>query len=194
MVGSGWFIDDIELPIAPLTDNRSITRKFQSETLFQFFPKLVKSNSAAYDYTITGYIYPLGKAFALNEIAKSADTATVVLRIPPSSDYFNSGQYAIKKLTIERKGPLWIKTPDDNNEGLIDTQALPFTLTVSELPDEGVNEEGIDGFLNTDESGLGLEDLNELLDDYAFIGPRRSLVPASSIEAYHEASGEQVQI
>jgi len=158
MVLSGWFIDDVELPVAPQFDERLITRTFQSETLFQFFPSLSKSTARAFDYTISGIIYPEGKAFQLDQIAKSADTNIVILTIPLDQKIFNSTKYAVKSLRISRKGPLFTKFL-----GIV-VQALPYEITFTELPDEGEFQEGIDGFLDADEGTLGNQQLNELVE------------------------------
>lgn len=157
-MASGWFIDDVELEIAPDTDERNISRSFQSETLFNFFPALTKSTARAFDYTIKGIIYPESRAFALDQIAKSADTNIVVITIPPDQKIFNTTKYAVKSLVISRKGPLFIKFLGKT------IQALSYTLTLTELPDEGEFQEGIDGFTDADEAALGLQHLNELTD------------------------------
>ena len=170
-MASGWFIDDIELEIAPDADERKISRTFQSETLFNFFPSLTKSTARAFDYTIKGIIYPEGKAFALDQIAKSADTNIVIITIPPDQKIFNTTKYAVKTFVISRKGPLFVKFLGKT------VQALPYTLTLTELPDEGEFQEGIDGFTDADEEALGLQQLNELTDatgtelDVADFGP-----------------------
>ncbi len=81
MALSGWFVDDIELPEAPTSDNRTISRTFQSETLFNFFPELTKPTASASDYTFTTIIYPQWKIFQLEQIAESADTDDVIMTI-----------------------------------------------------------------------------------------------------------------
>ena len=157
-MGSGWFIDDVELEISPDMDERNISRTFQSETLFNFFPNLTKSTARAFDYTLKGIVYPEGKAFDLDQIAKSADTNIVVITIPSDQKIFNTTKYAVKSLVISRKGPMFVKFL-----GKI-VQALPYVLTFTELPDEGEVQEGIDGFTDADEDALGLQQLNELTD------------------------------
>ncbi len=173
--GSGWFVDDVELPDAPETDERLISRSFQAETLFNFFPQITKSSARAFDYTIGGVVYPESIAFALDQIAKSADTNVVILTIPADQRIFNSTKYAIKSLRFARKGPLFIKHIDKI------VQAIPFQITFTELPDEGEFQDGIDGFTDSDEGALGQQQLNEwteILDntglDLDFIGPREA--------------------
>lgn len=173
---SGWFIDDVELPIAPDTDERSISRSFQSETLFNFFPSITKSSARAFDYTITGIIYPEDKAFELDQIAKSADTNTVVITIPDDQKIFLTTKYAVKKLVINRRGPLFTKFAPPGSSLFVEVQALRYTLTLTELPDEGEFQEGVDGFTDADETGIGLQQVNEInetvdininVDDYS---------------------------
>lgn len=172
--GSGWFINDVELPDAPETDQRLITRSFQAETLFNFFPQITKSSARAFDYTISGVVYPESIAFALDQIAKSADTNTVILTIPESQRIFLATKYAVKSLRFARKGPLFIFHIDKV------VQAIPFSLTFTELPDEGEFQDGLDGFTDADEGALGLQQLNELneiignLLDSDLIGPREA--------------------
>ena len=85
--GSGWFIDDIELPIAPQVDSRKITREFKSQSIFSFFPTGGKSTANSYDYTLEGDVYVDEIVFALDQIARSADTNTVILT-PPEDEMF----------------------------------------------------------------------------------------------------------
>ncbi len=174
-MASGWFINDVELEDAPESDERLITRSFQSETLFNFFPQITKSSARAFDYTISGVVYPESKAFALDQIAKAADTNTVILTIPASQVIFTATKYAVKSLRFARKGPLFIKFL-----GKV-IQALPFSLTFTELPDAGEFQDGLDGFTDSDEGALGLHminEINEVLDnselDIDFIGPREA--------------------
>lgn len=155
-MASGWFIDDVELEIAPDTDERNISRSFQSETLFKFFPQLTKSTARAFDYTIRGIIYPESRAYQLDQIARSADTNIVIVTIPPNEEIFNRDKFAVKELVISRKGPLFTQFLGKT------VQALPYTLTLTELPDEGEFQEGIDGFNDSDEAALGLQMLDEL--------------------------------
>ncbi len=174
MALSGWFIDDVELPIAPNVDDRLISRTFQAETLFNFFPSLTKSTARAFDYTISGIVYPEGKAFALDQIAKAADTNVVVLTIPDDQRIFNSTKYAVKSLRIARKGPLFVKFLG------VTVQALPYTMTFTELPDEGEFQDGFDGFTDSDEGATGFQQLNELNEsvgsdqDLSEFGPRET--------------------
>ena len=168
MAGSGWFIDNIELPIAPDSDERLITRSFQSETLFQFFPQITKSSARAFDYTISGIIFPEVKAFALDQIAKSADTNTVVLKIPVNDRVFESTQYAVKSLRFARKGPSFIDFSPDDLPPFALTRVYPYTITFTELPDEGETQNGLDAFTDSDEDILGQQfqnELNEALED-----------------------------
>ena len=163
-VASGWFIDDIELPIQPNTDQRSISRSFQSETLFQYFPSITKSSASAFDYTMTGLIYPEIKAFALDQIAKSADTNVVIVTIPVELNVFATShtKYAVKKLVMDRDKPLFVKYNPRGSHITQLSRAFKYTLTLTELPDDGEVQEGIDGFTDTDEGALGLQQLNEL--------------------------------
>lgn len=161
-MASGWFIDDIELEIAPDTDERNISRTFQSETLFNFFPALTKSTARSFDYTIKGVAYPEKTVFQLDQIAKSADTNIVVLRLPPADDIFEFSKFAVKSLVFTRKGPLFVNFDDGNGFRII--RVYPYTLTLTQLPDEGEFQEGIDGFTDADEAALGLQQLNELTD------------------------------
>ncbi len=160
MALSGWFIDDIELPIAPQSDQRSITRTFQSETLFNFFPELTKSTARASDYTFKGIVYPLAKIFALDQIASSADTNTVIVIVPSIDLLVPANKFAVKQLTLERSGPLFVV---DEESGLT-VPAVKFAITLTQLADEGEVTEGVDGFQEGEEGGLGLVYLEELTE------------------------------
>lgn len=156
---SGWFIDDVELPIEPDGDERAITRTFQSETLFKFFPSISKSTAHAFDYTITGVIYPREKVAALDEIARAADQNIVIITIPAGEAIHNANKFAVKTFRVSRKGPLFVKV-----DGKIEA-VYPFELTFSNLPDEGEFQETLDGFTDADEGALGTQYLNELIEE-----------------------------
>ncbi len=166
MALSGWFIDDIELPEAPTFDERSINRTFQSETLFNFFPSLTKSTAKASDYTFKSIIYPLWKAFQLDQIASSADTTDVILTIPVLDLLFPATKFAVKTLKMTRRGPLFVPNAETRPGFFETTPAIPFELTVTQLPEEGEDQEGIDGFEEADEGGLGLNFLEELTESF----------------------------
>ncbi len=193
-IESDWWIDDIQLPIAPTTDTRSITRTFQSETLFQFFPSISKSSARAFDYTMTGFIYPEYRVRELDEVAKAADTNIVLLRIPADQQVFKSTLYAIKKLIVNRKGPLFVKYTPPGSQITAIVQAFPFTITFTELPDKGENQEGADGFSDTDESGLGNQDLNQLTEILTPEGNTIIYVSMSNIEQWRSVTGNELAI
>lgn len=186
-MASGWFIDDIELPEAPITDERNISRQFQSETLFNFFPNLTKSTARSFDYTISGYAYPELTVFALDQIAKSADTNTVVLTVPSGEKTFEPTKYAVKSLVFARKGPLFTKY-DFINEHASDqvVKVYPYKLTLTELPDEGEFQEGIDAFTETNEGALGTQGLNSLIDES---GSELSVEDFGPVEAFQLVFG-----
>jgi len=178
-MGSGWFIDDIELPQAPQTDERNISRQFQSETLFNFFPNITKSSARAFDYTLTGLAYPEPVVFDLDQIAKSADTNTVVLTIPEDEQIFEFSKFAVKSLVFSRKGPMFIDY--DDGSGSRKVKVYPYKLTLTELPNEGEFQEGIDGFTSTNEGAVGLEGLNSLIDSS---GSNLSVEDFGPVEAF----------
>ena len=170
MALSGWKIDDVELPEAPTFDDRVINRTFQSETLFIFFPELTKSTARSSDYTLKSIIYPIAKAQLLDQIASSADTADVILTVPQSEQLFPATKFAVKTLKLTRQGPLFVPNAEIS-PGVFETvAAIPFEITVTQLPDEGETTEGIDGFEESDEGGLGLVPLQELIDVWTPIG------------------------
>jgi len=193
-IESDWWIDDIQLPIAPTTDQRSITRTFQSETLFQFFPSISKSSARAFDYTLNGFIYPEYRVRELDQLAKSADTNIVLLRIPASEQVFNSTLYAIKKLDVNRKGPLFVRYSPTGFAPFVEVKAFPFTVTFTELPDKGENQEGADGFPDADESSLGMQDLNQLTEILTPEGDITILVTMSNIEQWRAFTGNELAI
>jgi len=155
---SGWKIEDVELEFAPDTDERNITRTFQSETLFNFFPALTKSSARAFDYTFKGII-TFAEAFALDQISKSADTNTIVIVVPANDNFFAPSEYAVKSFVINRKGPLFTEF----GGGFL--KVLPYTLTLTELPDEGEVQEGVDAFTDADEGAIGTQQINEIIEE-----------------------------
>lgn len=159
--GSGWFINDLELPEAPYSDNRNITRTFQSQTIFNFFPELTKSTARAFDYNMKGYIYPDWKTWSLDQIAKSADTDIVTLTAPSNEVPFKRVKYAIKSLKINRTGPLFTSYPHPYWH---DVTAFPYEITFTEMPDEGEFQEGVDSFTTADEKGVGWNIIHDVAE------------------------------
>jgi len=180
-MGSGWYIDDVELPVAPDSEETVVTRSFQSETLFNFFPQITKSSASAFDFTITGIVYPLLKAQLLEEIARSADTNIVILRTPAPIAGTIAAKYAIKSLKLTRKGPLF--TIDEFGKTVA---AIPYEMTFTELPAEGEFQEGLDGFTDADEEALGFQQLNELIDE---TGTDLEISDFGPVELYQLATG-----
>jgi len=193
-IESDWWVDDIQLPIAPTTDNRSITRTFQSETLFQFFPSISKSSARAFDYTMSGFIYPEYRVRELDQLAKSADTNIVLLKIPPDQQVFKSTLYAIKKLVVNRKGPLFVKYSPTGIAPFTEVKAYPYVITFTELPDKGENQESADGFTDTDESSLGMQDLNQLTEALTPEGDIIIYLSMNNIEQWRAVTGNELAI
>ena len=170
---SGWFIDDIELPFAPQSDNRTISRTFQTESIFQFFPSITKSSSKASDYSFKGIIYPKSKIFALDQISASADTNTVIVTVPLTETLFPATKFAVKELQLIRDGPMFIV--DDFGDGPETVQVVKFEMVLTQLPDEGEFSEGADGYDESESGGLGFELLEGLTN---------KLVPGSTVSEF----------
>jgi hypothetical protein len=158
-MASGWFIDDIELEFAPTTDVRRISRTFQSETLFNFFPELNKSTARAFDYQISGFLLDF-EAFALDEIAKSADTNIIPVIMPVEETIFKTTNYAVKELTIDRNKPRFT-----TYEGTPGIRVVAYTMVFTELADTGEIQSSLDGIIDANEEGLGLNSYNELIEN-----------------------------
>ena len=151
---SGWKIDDIELPMPPIEDLRDISRDFEEESIFQFFPELKKSTSTGADYTITGLIWPIDLARELEQLCRNPETKSVTLTVPAAERLFTETEFAVKGLSINRRGPLFIK------ENGITYQVVPFVLTLTAYTGDGENTNETDGTTEEDEDALGLRDLN----------------------------------
>ncbi len=156
---SGWFINDLELPEPPTEDTRGITRTFQSESLFNFFPDLTKSTAQGFDYSIKTFIYPQALAFELDELSKGADTDIVSLTIPDADKLFEGGSYAIKAYKINRKGPMFLDIEGEP------TQVFPLEITFTERPAEGETDTIIEGDQTVGEEAVGAEALPEVVEE-----------------------------
>lgn len=190
-MASGWWIDHIELPEAPNTDELKISRQFQTHTLFNFFPELTKSQSTSFDYTISGYIYPKVNVFALEQIARSADTNTVILTIPfsesitdldldhqrihervdtphiPSGPRTSDRKFAVKGISLSRKGPLFTEyTVNQRGAKPEVVEVVQYSITFTELPNEGEFQEGVDVYNDADEGAIGTSDIEQIYEYY----------------------------
>ncbi len=155
---SGWFIDDIELTMDPISDNRTIGRNVQQEVVQDFFPQVQSNASANYDYKMSGYLFPTYVALELEQLARNAEGGIVNVKAPEHELNFINGSYIIKNLTIDRKGPLkalW-------NGIMVDAQS--FSLTLTTIPDEGELQNELDGTTDSDEEGIGLGQFGDLID------------------------------
>ena len=102
--GSGWFIQGIELPEAPKTENKSISRSFLQEDIYKNYAAIYQPTTSSYSYTLTGYIYG-DIVNQLEALAKSADTEIVTV-VPPTerlkSTKLNAGLYVFSNFTATR--------------------------------------------------------------------------------------------
>lgn len=162
---SGWFVEDIELPLPPATEVKEVTREFKSDALENFFPELTQSKTSTFNYILTGIIYPDAKVIALEQLARSADTETVVVWSSTGDSIYPQQRYAIRKLSLNRNKPLFVRYRPVDSLVDVSISAYQYTLSLTELPDEGEFQEGIDGFQDADEGALGEQQLNELIDD-----------------------------
>jgi len=149
---SGFFIEQYELPLYPETERKSINRTFQQDTTYSFFPGLEKSEVTAYDYTITGKIFPSTLALTLHELAKSPDLETV--RIHSSRDenfnrFLGTGDYVFKNFQLFRRTPMYIRFL-----GKV-TEVYDYSMTLTEFAESGETSDIFEGIAEVDEDGIG---------------------------------------
>lgn len=160
MAEERWVIDGIVLADPPVTKDRTINRTFQKETLYQSFPGIFKPAAASYDLTITGFVYPPYVAFALEQIARSADTTIVRLEFPIAGVEAVATTYAVKNLRIFSEGPMFTNFFGEAVE------VQKYSMTFTEFADEGENQNSEEGELEGDEEGIGTGDWNELIPEF----------------------------
>ena len=165
-MASGWFINDIELPEPPTSDDRNNNRTFQAETLFNFFPELTKSTANSFDYKIKGFLYPQALVKEIDELSKGADTDIVTLTIPVDDQLFEPGHYAIKTYRINRKGPTFIIDP----VSMLEVMAYPFEINFTEKPGVGESDTFLSGDQTANEDGVGIESLPAIYDQMLVMG------------------------
>ena len=141
-----------------------------------FFPEITKSSARAYDYVIRGLIDTGANLDSLEELAKSADTNVVVISRPPTALglIHTDGLFAVKTFDVLHEDPLYGFIEVIGGAVLpLPVQLFPYTLTLTQLADTGEVQEGIDGFLNSDEDALGLQGVQQLVE--AALPPLRIL-------------------
>lgn len=159
-----WIISGIELPEPPASDNKRVNRVFQSENIYKFYPQLHKAAASAYDYVITGRMYPAKIAYQLEQLARSADTEIVYISTPGdfNTNWIGDGLYAFKQFDIKR-GP----TPKFvEHEGKVE-QVIDYVMTFTQFANQGDNQDSIEGSTEYDEDGLGEGDWAVLIPELA---------------------------
>ena len=152
---SGWFIDDIELPIAPSSLERKVIRKPDlSKTEFGF-PVLFNPGPQSYDLVLKGWIWPTFKVSALDLLARAAETEIVQIQIPASdAQSVYRGKYAIDRSSIKLDGPTFTEFAGST------VTAWQYEITFVQFADEGENQDSLEGGLDLDELGVGFGDIN----------------------------------
>lgn len=151
---SGWYLDGIELPIAPSSIERRVIRKPDlSKTEFGF-PVLFNPGPQSYDLVIKGWVWPTIKVYQLDLLARAAETEIVQLYIPAADEQsVYRGKYAIDRSAIKMEGPTFTEF------GGGDVAAWQYEITLVQFADEGENQDSIEGGLDLDEIGIGFGDI-----------------------------------
>lgn len=155
-IESGWFIDDIELPIAPASLERRVIRKPDISQIDFGFPLLFNPGPQSFDLVLKGWIWPNTRASALDALARAAETEIVQLTIPIAEELsiLTNGRYAIDRSIINIKGP---HTTDFNG---VAVAAWEYELTLIQFADVGENQDSVDAGIDLDEIGVGFGDIN----------------------------------
>ena len=152
---SGWFINSIELPIAPTTESKTIARTFQQESIFRQFPQLSEPAPASFTYVLTGYIFGNSVIEQLEQLAKSADTELVVV-IPPNDrlrgTVLDAGKFAISNFTVNRDK--YTITEVNGRTELV----YKYTLALTQFAGEGINDNSIELETLEGEEFIGIGD------------------------------------
>ena len=159
-MASGWFIDDQELEFAPSKDVRKIGRQQKTGVLVDYFPELFGSTANIFSYEIKGYCLDY-EAFLLDQIARSADTNIIEIKPHIHQQIFHVGKYAVASLTIDRN-----KVRYTDAHGLKGVRVLYYTLTLTEIADEGENQNSVDGIKDANEDGLSQDYFKQVLENH----------------------------
>jgi len=152
--GSGWFIDDIELPIGPSTLEKRIIRKPDLNKVQYGFPNIFNAGPQSFELIITGWIWPEINAVALDELAKGADAEVVQISDP---SFIYSGRYAIDRSSVKINGPQFTEFLG------VPVQAWQFNITFAQFAEQGDQIDSMDLGLELDELGIGFGSLTPSL-------------------------------
>ena len=155
---SGWFINGTELPIAPSTERKRVNRQFQQQSIYKFFPQLHKPTATAYDYIITGYLYPENLVVQLDQLTRGADTEIISIVAIPDT-IIGNGLYAVKNAEFFRDKPTYVDWNGYANK------VYKYTMTFTQFADQGENQPSIEGDTDFDEDGIGVGDIGELVPE-----------------------------
>jgi hypothetical protein len=107
MPTSAWSFGPINLPMAPMSIKRRVLRKQEAKQILFDFPIPTDTGPDLFELQISGLIYPSSKAFALWELTKNADEASIQITVDEATEpdfALYNGRYAVNKSEVGAEG------------------------------------------------------------------------------------------
>ncbi len=153
---SGWFIDDLELPIAPTVVEETVLRKPDIKKIEFGFPLLFNPAPDSFGLSLKGWIFDAGKKFELYELGRSADTELIQVIDPDGG--IENGEFAVARINITRDAPYFTTFLNTS------VKAWKYEIVLVRVPGAGDTQDALEIGIDLDEDGIGFGDLDNIFD------------------------------
>ena len=156
-----WHIGDedagVTLPYGPNRLDRKILRKQAAEQILEDFPLPFDLGPDSFELQMNGLIHPASEADKLYEIAKRAETASIIITNDEADFQKFNGQYAVSRGSISISSP----QRDATTGGLVQN----FSITFVQFTEQSDTGNGDSGENSGDEEGIGFGDFDFSFSD-----------------------------
>ncbi len=148
-----WTLEGIQLPIPPRKFKKKTTRSSKIVSTIDDFPNPNTSQPTKFSLQLEGLIWPLGKARALDEAGKNAESDEFLLYVTDDAaqeEPWLTGLYAVNNAEVSVDKPMFTNNGD---------QVFKYKITLAKYADAGSTENGDEG--ESDDDGTGFLDMGE---------------------------------
>jgi len=143
-----WQIEDIILPIDPQGFKKKVIRFQKPVAILNDFPDPTLNQPTRFELTIKGFIWPLTKAIALDELAKNAETENIPISVTDDAgveDGWLSGTYSTSRSSMNRERPLYF------NDNGTEVEVYEYNFSFVKFADLGADQTSEEGGPGGDE-------------------------------------------
>ena len=164
---TNWKIGNVTLPIPPESIDRRVLRKQTVDKIIEDFPFPIDTGPDSFELQMKGLIYPNLAAFLLWENIKKAEEPTTQIEVADGDVEFQiyNGKYAVNKASVKVDGPFFIK---DSGFASGEGPVHKYDITFIQFADQGDLSDGDTAEFEGDETGTGLDGIEDLLGSIDF--------------------------